>query len=132
MLLHGKPITSHSKAQKPCCCWTAVSPIQSAKSRMHSVGCSACWFSGCVCNFVVPAQTLVHLPFKEDLRTYQFPTFSSEKRPEIAPSEAQLSAARLLVQGVNLSQGVFHNSKNGTQSRACTLTAKCSHKSSWS
>ena len=54
------------------------------------------------------AQTLVHLPFKEDLRTYQFPTFSSEKRPDIAPSEAQLVAARRLVQGVNLSQGTRH------------------------
>ncbi len=57
---------------------------------------------------IMPAQTLVHLPFKEDLRTYQFPTFSSEKRPEVAPSEAQLIAARRLVQGVTLSQGARH------------------------
>ncbi len=52
-------------------------------------------------------QTMVHLPFKEDLRTYQFPTFSSDKRPEIAPTEEQLSVARRLVQNMNLSQGAL-------------------------
>ena len=52
-------------------------------------------------------QTMAHLPFKEDLRTYQFPTFSSDKRPEVAPTEEQLSAARRLVQNMNLSQGAL-------------------------
>ena len=59
-------------------------------------------------------QTMVHLPFKEDLRTYQFPTFSSEKRPEIAPTDAQLNAARRLVQQMDL-----------TQSEHCWLTLLC-------
>ena len=50
---------------------------------------------------------MAHLPFKEDLRTYQFPTFSSDKRPEVAPTEQQLSAARRLVHNMNLSQGAL-------------------------
>jgi len=78
---------------------------------------------------------MAHLPFKEDLRTYQFPTFSSDKRPEVAPNEEQLSAARRLVQNMNLSQGallvhwvsVALTRSFGAQPKSCSLTKQRLH-----